>query len=144
MLAAMKIHSRWLALLGVLVAARMALADPTATEKTKQPAKQETAATDSGGRTPSERKALMRQLRDEREKMVRERGEIGRARSQSAVPAPAKVIESRRPEASSVRCRRLPSRTTAEVVEVVAQIELDGFNTIGAVVFCVGSCRRIA
>jgi diadenosine tetraphosphate (Ap4A) HIT family hydrolase len=60
MLAAMKIHSRWIVLVGVLTVAPMAQADPPATEKP----------------ISSERKALMRQLREEREKMVRDRGEI--------------------------------------------------------------------
>jgi len=67
----MNFHPKRIALLSVLAAAPMALADPP-----KQPAKTESAATDAAGRTPGDRKALMRQLREEREKMVRERGEI--------------------------------------------------------------------
>jgi diadenosine tetraphosphate (Ap4A) HIT family hydrolase len=76
MLAGMNIHGKWIVLFSVLAAAPMALADPPATEKPKQPAKAESAATAAGGRTPSDRKALMRQFREEREKQVRERGEI--------------------------------------------------------------------
>jgi diadenosine tetraphosphate (Ap4A) HIT family hydrolase len=55
-------HPKWIVLVGVLATTRVVLADPTAAEKPKQP--------------PSEKKALMRQLREEREKDVRERGEI--------------------------------------------------------------------
>jgi diadenosine tetraphosphate (Ap4A) HIT family hydrolase len=72
MLAGMNIHPKWIVLLSVLAVTRMALADPPATEKPKQPA----AATGAGGQAASDRKALMRQFRDEREKEVRERGEI--------------------------------------------------------------------
>jgi diadenosine tetraphosphate (Ap4A) HIT family hydrolase len=71
----MNIHPKWIVLLNVLAAAQIALAEP-GTEKPKQAAKAESAATDGGGRTPSDRKALMRQFREEREKEVRERGEI--------------------------------------------------------------------
>ena len=39
MLAGMSIYPKWIVLLSVLAAARMALADPPATEKPKQPAK---------------------------------------------------------------------------------------------------------
>ncbi|MCU1386245.1 MAG: hypothetical protein JWL71_4942 [Acidobacteria bacterium] len=75
MLAGMNIHPKWIVLLSIL-AARTALADPSATEKPKQPVRADSAATAAAGRTPTERKALMRQFREEREKEVRERGEI--------------------------------------------------------------------
>src|SRR5262249_21157442 len=71
MLPGMNLHSKWIPLLSVLAAAPMALADPP-----KQPAKADSAAQNVVGGTPSDRKALMRQLRDEREKRVHERGEI--------------------------------------------------------------------
>jgi diadenosine tetraphosphate (Ap4A) HIT family hydrolase len=74
--AGMNFQPKWIVVVSVLAAARMAVADPPATEKPKQPAKAESAATAAGGRAPSERKALMRQFREEREKEVRERGEI--------------------------------------------------------------------
>ena len=74
--AGMNLHPKWIVLFGVLAVARIGLADPPATEKPKQPAKSESAATDPGGRISTDRKALMRQLREEREKQVRERGEI--------------------------------------------------------------------
>lgn len=77
MLAGMNIHPKWIVLLSVLSAAPIVLADPPATEKPTQPAKPaESAAADPGGRTTSDRKALWRQVREEREKMVREKGEI--------------------------------------------------------------------
>ena len=60
--------SKWIALLAVLTAAPVEHAGSPATEISKQPAK---TAEMSG-----ERKALWRQLREEREKMVRERGEV--------------------------------------------------------------------
>jgi diadenosine tetraphosphate (Ap4A) HIT family hydrolase len=65
-----------MALLSVLAAARVALADPPASQKPKQPAKAESASTDAASRAAADKKALMRQVRDEREKMVRERGDI--------------------------------------------------------------------
>jgi diadenosine tetraphosphate (Ap4A) HIT family hydrolase len=71
MLAAMRIHPKWIVLVCTLAAARVVVAEPPATEKSKQPAKAEVATAD-----PAARKALMRQLRDEREKMVRDRGQI--------------------------------------------------------------------
>ena len=71
MLPGMNLHPKWIPLLSVLAAAPMALADPP-----KQPAKADSAAQNVVGGTPSDRKALMRQLRDEREKRVHERGEI--------------------------------------------------------------------
>jgi diadenosine tetraphosphate (Ap4A) HIT family hydrolase len=74
MLACMNIPP--IVLLSVLATTRMALADAASTEKPKQPAAAERAGMDAGGKTPSEKKALLRQLRDEREKTVRERGEI--------------------------------------------------------------------
>jgi diadenosine tetraphosphate (Ap4A) HIT family hydrolase len=74
--AGMNLHPKWIVLFGVLAVARIGLADPPATEKPKQPAKSESAATDPGGRISTDRKALMRQLREEREKQVRERGEL--------------------------------------------------------------------
>ena len=49
----------------------MTWAEPPS-ETSKQPAK----TADAPGQLPSEKKALLRQLRDEREKMVRQRGEI--------------------------------------------------------------------
>jgi diadenosine tetraphosphate (Ap4A) HIT family hydrolase len=76
MLAGMKIHPKWIALFGVLAASQMVRADHQATEKQKQPAKAVESATEPGGRTTSDRKALWRQLREEREKTVREKGEI--------------------------------------------------------------------
>jgi diadenosine tetraphosphate (Ap4A) HIT family hydrolase len=60
----------------MLAAGRVALAAPPATEKPKQPAKAESTATDAGGEPSKEKKALMRQLRDEREKRVHDKGEI--------------------------------------------------------------------
>jgi diadenosine tetraphosphate (Ap4A) HIT family hydrolase len=74
MLAGMSVHPKWLFLLGALSAARMALAEPPATKK--QPPRADSAATDAAARTAGDRKTLMRQLRNEREQMVRERGEI--------------------------------------------------------------------
>jgi diadenosine tetraphosphate (Ap4A) HIT family hydrolase len=77
MLAGMNIHPKWIVLLSVaLGVAGIAQAGSPATEKPRQPVKTESAATDAGGRGSGERKALMRQLREEREKEVRERGEI--------------------------------------------------------------------
>jgi diadenosine tetraphosphate (Ap4A) HIT family hydrolase len=77
MLAGMHTPARWIVLLSVLAAAPIVLADPSATEKQKQAIKTATgSATDASGRTTADRKALWRQLREEREKMVRERGEI--------------------------------------------------------------------
>jgi diadenosine tetraphosphate (Ap4A) HIT family hydrolase len=76
MRAGMNIHAKWIALLSVLAAAPIVLADPSATEKPKQPARADSAAPAAAGRTPGDRRALMRQLREEREKEVRERGEI--------------------------------------------------------------------
>jgi diadenosine tetraphosphate (Ap4A) HIT family hydrolase len=61
----MNTHSKWIVLVGVLAAAPAVLADPP-----KQPGNTATAP------MTGERKALMRQLREEREKMVRERGEV--------------------------------------------------------------------
>ena len=62
-------------LLCTLAAGRIVLAEPPPTEKPKQPAKAESAATDAA-RTASDEKTLMRKLRDEREKRVRERGQV--------------------------------------------------------------------
>jgi diadenosine tetraphosphate (Ap4A) HIT family hydrolase len=76
MLAAMNVYPKRMILVMVLAAARVTLAGPPQAEKPKQPAKADTTATDAAGRAPGDHKALMRQLRDEREKMVRERGEI--------------------------------------------------------------------
>jgi diadenosine tetraphosphate (Ap4A) HIT family hydrolase len=72
----MSTHPRSIVLVSVLAAARIALADPPATGKPKQSPKAENAVADSANRVPSDRKALMRQFREEREKEVRERGEI--------------------------------------------------------------------
>jgi diadenosine tetraphosphate (Ap4A) HIT family hydrolase len=76
MLARMNAHPKSIVLLCALAATRIALADPSSLEKPKQPAKVETTATESKLQTPSEKRALLRQLRDEREKTVRERGDI--------------------------------------------------------------------
>ncbi len=72
----MNIHPKWIAVLSVLAAARVALAEPPPKEKPKPSTKAESAATDVATQALNDRKALMRQLRDEREKRVRERGEI--------------------------------------------------------------------
>jgi diadenosine tetraphosphate (Ap4A) HIT family hydrolase len=76
MLPGMHIQLKWIALFSVLATVRMSFGEQAAGEKSKQPAKAESAAKDAAGQWPPERKALMRQLRDEREKRVREKGEI--------------------------------------------------------------------
>jgi diadenosine tetraphosphate (Ap4A) HIT family hydrolase len=69
--------SKWIVLLIVAAVARLALADPPPKESPKQAAKPASAAaTAGGGGMTTENRALMRQLRDEREKRVRDRGEI--------------------------------------------------------------------
>jgi diadenosine tetraphosphate (Ap4A) HIT family hydrolase len=73
--AAMNTRPKWIVLFGVLVAARAALGNPPPTDKPK-PAKTDSATAEAGSPTPDDRRVLMRQLRDEREKRVREKGEI--------------------------------------------------------------------
>jgi len=63
----------WIALLAVLVAGRVVLADTPAPEKPKAPPKAEPAAKSE---LSKEQKAQFRQLREAREKMVRERGDV--------------------------------------------------------------------
>lgn len=75
----MRTYSKWIAVVGVLAASGLALADPPAAEKPKQARKAESATAAIEGQTPTDRKALMRQFRavaEERNKVVRERGEI--------------------------------------------------------------------
>lgn len=76
MITTMRVRPRWIGLVTVMAAARIAVAEPPATEKPKQPARTAQSAAEPAGRTTSDRKALWRQLREEREKTVRERGEI--------------------------------------------------------------------
>jgi diadenosine tetraphosphate (Ap4A) HIT family hydrolase len=71
MLTRMIAPSKRIAMLCTLTAATVALADAPRTDKPAQPAKVETAPAQA-----TDQRALMRQLRDEREKRVRERGEI--------------------------------------------------------------------
>jgi diadenosine tetraphosphate (Ap4A) HIT family hydrolase len=74
MLAGMNAHSKWIALV-VLATARIVVADPAAREAPKAPAKAEPAPVKATAGVPID-KALMRQARNQREAMVRERGEI--------------------------------------------------------------------
>jgi diadenosine tetraphosphate (Ap4A) HIT family hydrolase len=76
MLAAMTTHPRTIALLFTLAVAPTAMANPPPAGPPAPPAKTETAAPNAAAGTPAEKKKLMHQMRDEREKMVRERGEI--------------------------------------------------------------------
>ena len=76
MLPGMSVPTRWLAVCCVLAATHVLLAAPAPTEKSKQPVKTEQPATDTANQAATDKRALMRQLRDEREKKVRERGEI--------------------------------------------------------------------
>jgi diadenosine tetraphosphate (Ap4A) HIT family hydrolase len=76
MLRGMNLHPRSIAFFSILAAARIALADPPAPNQPKPPAKAEPAAAATGTPITGERKALMRQLRGEREKMVHDKGEI--------------------------------------------------------------------
>jgi diadenosine tetraphosphate (Ap4A) HIT family hydrolase len=71
MLAAMTTHSKWIAVLCTWTVAGVALADAPHTDKPAPPAKIESAPTPT-----ADQKALARQFRDEREKRVRDRGEI--------------------------------------------------------------------
>jgi diadenosine tetraphosphate (Ap4A) HIT family hydrolase len=70
----MKPRPSSIAVLCALAAVRLAAADPT-TAKAPPPVKATSTAPNTGG-TPSDKRALIHQLRDEREKKVRERGEI--------------------------------------------------------------------
>ena len=63
-------------LLLLLLLTSSGLAEPTSTTKAKPTAKADGTTSAPGASPTPERKALMRELRDEREKRVRERGEI--------------------------------------------------------------------
>lgn len=75
----MSTRSTWIAAVGVLAASGLALAGPPATQQPKPAGRAEGAAADAAGRTPPDKKALMRQFRalaEERDQVVRERGEV--------------------------------------------------------------------
>ena len=76
MLAAMIVQPKWSAVVCVLIAAGVAVASPPPGEKPVQSSNVGSAAPSAASQTPAERKALMRQFRDEREKRVHERGDI--------------------------------------------------------------------
>lgn len=74
----MRNHLTWMTLLSALAAAGTALADQPqpAVQKPSTAPKAESSHAAAPGQATADKKAYLRQCRDEREKMVRERGEI--------------------------------------------------------------------